>query len=104
MRFDVRSCKAGVIARSCCDADSSTQSDRLRRVSGAQPSRDDAELRKRRNCGTAAMFDRMGAMPRNRKPGRMEMPAKTSAATKVQPTSPYLTIKDAAAAIALYRK
>jgi PhnB protein len=34
----------------------------------------------------------------------MEMPAKTTATTKVQPTSPYLTVKGAADAIALYKK
>lgn len=32
------------------------------------------------------------------------MPAKTTATTKVQPTSPYLTVKGAAAAIDLYKK
>jgi len=34
----------------------------------------------------------------------MEMPTKTTATTKVQPTSPYLTVKGAADAIALYKK
>src|SRR5262245_35127691 len=32
------------------------------------------------------------------------MPAKTTATTKVQPTSPYLTVKGAADAIDLYKK
>ena len=32
------------------------------------------------------------------------MPTKTTATTKVQPTSPYLTVKGAADAIALYKK
>jgi uncharacterized glyoxalase superfamily protein PhnB len=35
---------------------------------------------------------------------RIEMPTKTSPTTKVQPTSPYLTVKGAADAIALYKK
>jgi uncharacterized glyoxalase superfamily protein PhnB len=34
----------------------------------------------------------------------MEMPTKTSSTTEVQPTSPYLTVKGAADAIALYKK
>jgi uncharacterized glyoxalase superfamily protein PhnB len=34
----------------------------------------------------------------------MQMPAKTTATTKVQPTSPYLTVKGAADAINLYKR